>query len=98
MEPSEEKRTDMESAPGAPAVTEQTAMRARRRKSDRHPPLPILDDVMRVSTTARAVVSERDHLIRAARREGASWAELAEASGLSRSGVRRVCERSDRIR
>jgi len=52
--------------------------------------------VARVSTRARTVVAERDHTIRLARVAGASWGELADATGLSRSGVRRVCERSDR--
>jgi hypothetical protein len=76
-------------------VTDTPARIGGRRRSDREPPTGLLVDVQRVSSSARSVVAERDRLIRAARAEGASWRELSDASGLSRSGVRRVCERSD---
>lgn len=75
--------------------TQQARAASGRRRSDREPSTEKLHEVQRVSTTARAVVTERDRLIRAARADGASWTELSDASGLSRSGVRRVCERSD---
>lgn len=68
---------------------------AGRRPEAEHTPDVLLLEVRRVSSRARAVVGERDRLIRAARNRGASWGELSLASGLSRSGVRRVCERSD---